>query len=508
MIEKTRILIVDDDPSLRDTLADVLNVKGYLPLAVATGKEALQVLVEEMPPVALIDIRLEDMSGLDVLQEVKESSPRTECILVTGHASQASAIEALNLCAYSYILKPYGMDQLLLRIQRAIEKRETEQALRESEERFRDITHSMADWVWEVDTSGRYTYVSDTVQNVLGYTPDELLGKTPFELMPVKEGARIKEEFLEIVSQSAPIVDLENYNLTKGGTEICLLTNGVPMVSADGGLAGYRGVDKDITSQKILAAEKATIQLQLQQAQRLESVGALAGGIAHEFNNILTTIIGNTHMAIGDIKEESPARECLDEIQLAASRAEDVVRQLLGFARKSVFQLQPIHLGSVIREAMVLIRASFPTTIEIQQDLSCESDTVLGDASQISMLLINLCTNAENAMHAKGGELAVTLENTALEKSAVNSEGLEPGDYLKMMVRDTGNGIDPRIIDRVFEPYFTTRNLAEASGMGLAVVHGIVKRHHGAITVESEPGKGTVFEVMFPLHKTETLKIE
>ncbi|MBW2539119.1 MAG: HAMP domain-containing protein [Deltaproteobacteria bacterium] len=259
-------------------------------------------------------------------------------------------------------------------------------------------------------------------------------------------------------------------------------------------------LSKEINERKQAEEEQKKLQEQLLQSQKMEAIGSLAGGIAHEFNNILTTIIGNTQLAIGDIPERNPAREFLDEIKSASLRAKDVVSQLLGFARKSVFQLQPVPLSPVIKEAMILIRASTPAAIEIRQNLSCESDTVMADSSQINLALLNLCTNAKNAMQEEGGVLEVKLENTTLdEKSAAGYEDLGPGDYVKITVRDTGHGIDPKIIDRIFEPYFTTSSLAEASGMGLAVVHGIVKRHNGAIIVESEPGKGTVFEVLFPL---------
>ena len=181
-----------------------------------------------------------------------------------------------------------------------------------------------------------------------------------------------------------------------------------------------------------------------------------------------------------------------------------MVRQILGFARKSVFQLIPVQISPTISETLKLIRASIPADIEIRQNFSCKSDTVMADSSQISQVLMNLCINAKNAMQEKGGVLEVKLENTSLDKkSATRYEDLTPGNYVKLTVKDSGHGIDLKIIDRIFDPYFTTTSLAEGAGMGLAVVLGIVKHHNGAITVASEPGKGAAFEVLFPLTEAE-----
>ena len=263
-------------------------------------------------------------------------------------------------------------------------------------------------------------------------------------------------------------------------------------------------LNHEITERKQAEEERKKLQEQLLQSQKMEAIGSLAGGIAHEFNNILGTIIGNTELAINDVPESNPARECLEEIQSASLRAKDVVRQILGFARKSVFQLVSLQISPIISETLELIRASIPMTIEIRRNLSCKSDTVMADPTQISQVLMNLCINAKDAMQEKGGVLEVKLENTSIdEKSAIRYEGLGPGNYVKMTVRDTGHGIDPKNIDRIFDPYFTTTSLAEGPGMGLAVVHGIVKHHKGAIMVESELGKGTVFEVLFPLTEAE-----
>ena len=379
------------------------------------------------------------------------------------------------------------------------ERKQAEKALQESENRLNIIYESAPDAYYINDYEGVFINANMAAEELLGYSREELIEKNFVDagilsLDEVEKALNVLAENIKGKSTGPDEFTLKRKDGTKVSVEI--LTHPVKI----GGEGRVLGIARDITKRIQAQEERKKLQEQLLQFRKMEAIGSLAGGIAHEFNNILTTIIGNTQLAIGDIPERNPARECLEEIQSASLRAKDVVRQLLGFARKSVFQLQPVHLSPVIKEAMLLIRASTPASIEICQNLSFESDTVMADSSKINLALLNLCTNARNAMQEKGGELELKLENTTLDdKTAAGYEDLGPGNYVKMTVRDTGHGIDPKIIDRIFEPYFTTRSLAEATGMGLAVVHGIVKRHNGAIIVESEPGKGTVFEVLFPL---------
>jgi len=380
-----------------------------------------------------------------------------------------------------------------------IERTRMEEALRFSEKRFRDISLSMADWIWEVDKDGKYTYASDTVTNVLGYSANELIGKTPFELMTEDEAGRMSVIFSEIVARSGPIHDLENWNVAKDGTYVCLLTNGIPIFDEQGKLVGYRGIDKDITIQKKLETEKEKIESELQQAQKMESIGTLAGGIAHDFNNILGIILGNTELAIDDLRELNPARDYLEEVRAASLRAKDVVRQLLSFARKTQLEKKPTNIFPIIKETLQLLRASIPTSIEIRQNIQKDVDIILADPTQINQVLINLCTNADHAM-PDGGIIVVTLKNVEfVEDFAVQNPELNQGCYVSLTISDTGSGISQEEIERIFDPYYTTKEVGKGTGMGLAVVHGIVKGHNGSITVESEPGKGTTISIFFPV---------
>jgi signal transduction histidine kinase/ActR/RegA family two-component response regulator len=266
-----------------------------------------------------------------------------------------------------------------------------------------------------------------------------------------------------------------------------------------GAIDGLYGVSRDITERKIAEEEKTKLQSQLQQVQKMESMGTLAGGIAHEFNNILGIIVGNTELAMDDVPELNPARHNLEEIRTASIRARDVVKQILAFSRQTPQEMKPVRIISIIKESLKLLRSSIPTTIEIHQNISSESDTVRADPTQINQVLINLCTNAIHAMGEKGGVLEVSLENILLDAgSATHYHDLSSGKYVRLTVNDTGHGIEPKVLKRIFDPYFTTKGVGEGSGMGLSVVHGIIKSHGGSISVSSEPGKGTVFHVLFP----------
>jgi signal transduction histidine kinase/ActR/RegA family two-component response regulator len=268
-------------------------------------------------------------------------------------------------------------------------------------------------------------------------------------------------------------------------------------------LAGdvYRivGVAEDITTRKKLEG-------QFHQAQKMEAFGILAGGIAHDFNNILTAIIGYTELS-QMLLEENPekVREHLRAVLQATSRATDLVRQILTFSRQRQPERRPIQLQPVVAESLKLLRSTIPSTIEFDTSLATDAPTVLADATQIHQVLMNLCTNAWHAMKERSGRLQVKLEKSTVDVAyAATQPRLRPGVYARVSVSDTGCGMDQATLQRIFEPFFTTKPPGEGTGLGLAVVHGIMESHEGAVSVYSQPGEGTVFHLYFPAHAGKT----
>jgi signal transduction histidine kinase/CheY-like chemotaxis protein len=246
-------------------------------------------------------------------------------------------------------------------------------------------------------------------------------------------------------------------------------------------------------------AEKQQLEMQLRQTQKMEAIGTLAGGIAHDFNNILGIISGYAELATIDAPEGSRSRKCLTEIFTAGQRAKELVQQILTFSRQGVSEPKPLQIGFAVKEVMKMLRATLPTTIEVRYDVPKKLPAVVADPTQIHQVVMNLCTNASHAMRKTGGRLEVSLEEVMVDAATTALvPDLTQGRYQKLTVRDTGHGMPPEVVDRIFDPFFSTKEPGEGTGLGLSVVHGIVKKHGGGIDVTSTVGEGTTFEVYFP----------
>jgi len=276
----------------------------------------------------------------------------------------------------------------------------------------------------------------------------------------------------------------------------------MPRFGNDSRLVGLIHVVRDITDRKNAEQEKLKLEYQLRQAYKIESIGTLAGGIAHDFNNILSSIIGFTELALDDLKDEkkdTTIADNLQEVYTAGKRAKDLVRQILAFARQSEEEIKPVQVDLITKEVIKFVRSSIPTTIEIKMNIESDS-LIMGNATQLHQILMNLCINAAHAMEDEGGILEVGLKDVIINRTSAMAElGLKPAKYIQMKVSDTGVGIPPDIIGSIYDPYFTTKEPGEGTGMGLSMVHGIVESYGGKITVDSTLGEGTVFTIYLPI---------
>jgi PAS domain S-box-containing protein len=377
------------------------------------------------------------------------------------------------------------------------------EALRESEKKFATAFQAspMALTIVEMAT-GRFIEVNPAFERISGYSREEAIGRTTLELD--LWSAADRAAYVERLQRDGSVRGLQLTFRGRGGKELYMRSNAEVIVL--GGLRCILTVLEDISEQRRAELHQASLEAQLRQNQKLEALGTLAGGIAHDFNNILTAIVVNQELALMDIQDSEAVRTRLDEIGLASNRAKELVRQILTFSRQQQHERVRQQLQMTIHEALSLVRASLPATIEIIQELSPEAPAVLADAGQVHQIVMNLCTNAAHAMRDKPGCLAVRLGARQLDKAACEElPPLQPGLHAVLTIADTGHGMSPEVMARIFEPFFTTKGPGEGTGLGLPMVHGIMRDHDGGIFVQSQPGVGTTFELYFPASHTADL---
>ena len=360
--------------------------------------------------------------------------------------------------------------------------------LRKAEEQWERTFDSILDEIITVqDKEFRILQANKAAADYFGLSREQIIGRHCYELFREDEipcsGCPTAAVFQEGKTHS---IELYHDRLKKN-----FLITISPMKDDQGKVFGIVHSAKDIT-------EFNQLEQQLRQAQKMEAIGTIAGGIAHDFNNILSPILGYSEMLAERLPENSEEREMVLAIRTAGKRATELVKQILTFSRQSEQQRQPLQIHLIIKEALKLLRSSIPTTIAIHQNV-VDCGLVMADPTQVHQIIMNLCTNAYHAMREAGGELDVSMEVVELtEHDYLDSLALQPGPHIKLSVRDTGCGMSKAIVSRIFEPYFTTKQQGEGTGLGLSVVYGIVESHHGHITAYSEPGKGTEFNVYLP----------
>ena len=397
--------------------------------------------------------------------------------------------------------------RMLGTIQDITDRKQAQEALHYREAEYRHLIENSGEGICVADINEFFTFANTVAEEIFGVSHGELTGKCLLDFLSESEKYRVQNE-----SYNRSNGINSTYELTivrPDGTTRNLLVTASPKFDATGIFCGSFGIFRDMTDLKRAEEEKQKLESQLRQAQKLETIGTLAGGVAHDFNNILTPILGYADMTLLQMSGDHPTRSNIENIANAALRAKDLVKQILTFSRQSEQERRPMLIQLVIKEALKLLRASIPTTIAINEAIDIEAPAVDCDPTQIHQVFMNLCTNAFHALRDKGDTLSIVLETCVVdEESSALIINTNPGKYVRLSIIDNGHGMDAATIERIFEPFFTTKKPGEGTGLGLSVVHGIIKSHGGTISVESELGKGTTFRVYLPctevISKVET----
>ncbi|MBL7174610.1 MAG: response regulator [Desulfobacteraceae bacterium] len=524
----SKILAIDDKKDHLISLSGLLTtlIPDCHVTTALTGSEGIKKAQTELPDTILLNIKMPDINGFEVCRRLKadERTKHIPIVMLTATKTDIeSRVKGLGLGADVFLDKTIDESELaaqvkvMLRIKKAedllrkekevLEERVQEKmiALRDSVERYDLAVSATLDGIWDWNILTNEEYYSPRWYEILGYSNDDP------ELPHVYDSwvSRIHPDDYERVMnalkehlEGGKIYNVDYRHRHRSGEYRWQNSRGQAIFNENGKPVRMTGCIRDITEQKKTEEEKKRLEAQLNQAQKMESIGFLARGIAHDFNIILGIILGYTELALGDVLKWSPASHYLKEVRKACLRARELVRQILALSRQSKQEMIQLKIDQIIKESIKLLRASISSTIEIHDNISSKSDTVNADPTQINQIMLNLCNNAAHAMRENGGVLEITLENMEFDEDAAKYQSdMSPGNYVRLTVSATGHGIDPNIVERIFDPHFTTKEAGEGTGMGLAMVHGIVKTHGGAISVDSEPGKGTTVHVYLPAVK-------
>lgn len=493
-----RLLIVEDDDERIRTVTSALRRSGFSPAckAVASGDAFRRQLAVKSWDVVIANYALRAFNAAEALSLLREFALDIPFIVISEDIGEEAAVRVIKSGAHD-CLPLRNLAGLGESVRQALQEARHRRRALEELNQFKTTLDQTLDCVFMFRPDRlRFHYVNQGVVDLFGYSREELLEMTLMDLDPELDEASVRSILKPLILGETPSITLETVHRRKDRSLVPVELF-LQYISPPGEPDRCVAIVRDITERKRLES-------QFRQAQKMEAIGSLAGGIAHDFNNILSAIIGYNELAILKLGEAQPVRGYLDEVARAAERARNLVSQILTFSRGVEHTHAPLEIRPIVREALNLLRATLPSTIEFRQNLQPDCGVIFGDPTQIHQVIMNLCTNAFQAMADRSGVLAVQLDVTNIDKQLAAAEpDLAPGRYVRLTVTDTGHGIPPEHLDKIFDPFFTTKPVGEGSGLGLATVHGIVKNHGGAIKVYSEVGAGTTMHVYFPRVESE-----
>jgi two-component system, cell cycle sensor histidine kinase and response regulator CckA len=502
-----KILLVEDNPGdvllLQETLSEI-NLVTFVLINVERLSEALKQLQTEVFDVILLDLALPDSQGLESFTKIYQQVPLTPIVVLTGLSDETTAMKAMQAGAQDYLVKGRvsGSDLLMRSIRYAIERKRAEAILQKRERELRTLTEHAPDIISRFDQDFKYRFINAAVEAATGMRPEAFIGKTARDLnLPIAEVEQWETVLSAVFVTGEPHSIESEYATPKGIRHY--QSRCVPEFALDGSVESVLVMTRDTTEQKQLEA-------QLFRAQRMESLGTLASGIAHDMNNILTPILVVSQLLplkIPNLNEQN--QHLLKMLEDSAKRGSNLVKQILTFSRGLEGARSPVQIEVLLAEIEQILKSTFPKSIRLIFDRPASQGSidqhqapqlwqVVADPTQLHQVFMNLCVNARDAI-ANHGSLSISAENRTISEAdaRINIEA-KPGDYVVVTIADTGSGIAPEVLDRIFEPFFTTKEVGKGTGLGLATAIGIIKNHRGFVTVSSEVGQGTEFQIFLP----------
>jgi PAS domain S-box-containing protein len=494
--ETVKLLVVEDNPGdarlIREMLSEAL--PEFDMMTVERLGDALNALRERTFDILLLDLNLPDSQGIETLNKVFARIPETPIIVLTGIDDETIGFRAISEGGQDYLVKGHFDSPLLGRaIQYACGRKMAEKALQASEFRYRRLFDSTMDGIYQTDAKGRMVMINRAGTEIFGHrSPEEMIGRIVLQYWANPEE---REAFVDELKRNKSVRAYPIRAKNAKGEIIYLETSSHALEDENGKFLGIEGILRDVTGQRRLEE-------QYRQAQKMEAIGQLAGGVAHDFNNILSAIIGYAHLMLMKMKEDDPDRHYIEQILASSQRATTLTQSLLAFSRKQVINPVLLDVNDLLRRFEKFLLRLIREDIEFKTLLTADSLLVMADSGQIEQAIMNLVTNARDAM-PHGGRLTIETSRVTMGEEFLKAYGYgKVGDFALISVADTGTGMDEKTKKHIYEPFFTTKEQGKGTGLGLSMVYGIVKTHEGYINVHSEPGEGTTFKIYLPIAST------